>query len=105
MLAAAAWLVDNKYTSAGKIILNGGSNGGFVVAAATNQAPKGLIGASVADVGVMDLLNVRAQPLCAALAPGRTSLTPLLDPARPPAVPPLERRPLLAQRLRRSGQA
>jgi prolyl oligopeptidase len=37
--------------------MNGGSNGGLLVAACTNQAEEGLIGASVADVGVMDLLK------------------------------------------------
>ena len=31
----------------------------MVVAAATQRAPVGLLGATVADVGVMDLLNVR----------------------------------------------
>ena len=46
-------------TSEGKIILNGGSNGGLLVAACTNQARDGLIGASIADVGVHDLLKVR----------------------------------------------
>lgn len=47
-----------RYTSAGKIILNGGSNGGLLVAACTNQAREGLIGASIADVGVHDMLKV-----------------------------------------------
>ncbi|CDZ97299.1 prolyl oligopeptidase [Phaffia rhodozyma] len=56
-LAAAEYLVKEGYTSEGKIIMNGGSNGGLLVAACTNQARDGLIGASVADVGVLDLLK------------------------------------------------
>lgn len=56
-LAAADHLINKKYTSEGKIILNGGSNGGMLVAACTNRAREGLIGASVADVGVLDLLK------------------------------------------------
>lgn len=56
-LYAAQYLVDHQYTSRGKLILNGGSNGGLLVGACTNQAEEGLIGASVADVGVMDLLK------------------------------------------------
>jgi hypothetical protein len=55
---AAEHLIKKGYTSEGKIIMNGGSNGGLLVAACTNQAREGLIGASIADVGVHDLLKV-----------------------------------------------
>lgn len=32
---------------------------GFLVAACVNRAPEGLLGAAVAEVGVLDLLKVR----------------------------------------------
>ncbi|KAH7107918.1 prolyl oligopeptidase [Auriculariales sp. MPI-PUGE-AT-0066] len=51
------WLVDNKFASRGKIILNGASNGGLVVATCVNIAPEGLFGAAVAEVSVLDLLK------------------------------------------------
>lgn len=52
---AAKYLVENKYTN--NIAINGGSNGGLLVGATINQAPKGLIKAAVADVGVLDMLR------------------------------------------------
>ena len=70
------FLVDNKYAAPGKVAINGGSNGGafmlcrrptlmmligretgLLVAACVNRAPEGLLGAAVADVGVLDLLK------------------------------------------------
>lgn len=56
-LAASTFLVQRKYAAPGKVILNGGSNGGLLVAACVNQAPEGLIGAAIAEVGVLDLLK------------------------------------------------
>ncbi|KAI0318097.1 prolyl oligopeptidase [Amylostereum chailletii] len=56
-IAASEWLVQNKYAAKGKIIINGGSNGGLLVAACVNRAPEGLIGAAIAEVGVLDLLK------------------------------------------------
>lgn len=56
-ISATEWLVKNKYAGKGKVAINGGSNGGLLVAASVNRAPEGTFGAAVAEVGVLDLLK------------------------------------------------
>ena len=55
-IAAAEWLVENKYTNPDRLAIQGGSNGGLLVGAVMAQRPE-LFGAALPAVGVMDMLR------------------------------------------------
>lgn len=55
-IAAAEWLIENRYTRPEKLAIQGGSNGGLLVGAVMTQRPE-LFGATLPSVGVMDMLR------------------------------------------------
>lgn len=55
-IAAAEWLIENRYTAPNKLAIAGGSNGGLLVGASMSQRPD-LFGAALPAVGVLDMLR------------------------------------------------
>lgn len=55
-IAAAEYLITNKYTSSEKLAIRGGSNGGLLVGAVMTQRPE-LVKVALPAVGVLDMLR------------------------------------------------
>jgi prolyl oligopeptidase len=55
-IAAAEWLIENKYTSPPRLGISGGSNGGLLVGAVMMQRPE-LFAAAICGVPLLDMLR------------------------------------------------
>jgi prolyl oligopeptidase len=60
-IACAEYLIKSKYTSADKLAIEGGSNGGLLMGAALTQRPE-LFRAVVSHVGIYDMLRYETFP-------------------------------------------
>src|SRR5262249_41594509 len=59
--AAARYLIDHRYTTAARLAIEGGSNGGLLMGAALTQHPE-LFRAVVSYVGIYDMLRFELHP-------------------------------------------
>jgi prolyl oligopeptidase len=61
LIASAQYLVDNKYTSPKKIVINGGSAGGILIGRAMTERPD-LFAAAIPEVGCLNPLRAEESP-------------------------------------------